>query len=68
VLKRSGLLADIPNTSVPQHDSGDNQIQAAGTVALIFKAPIVQLAEAIKEDDSVFRLELKNFFAGNLIS
>jgi hypothetical protein len=35
---------------VPEHDGRGNQIEAAGPVALIFKRPIPDLAEAVKQD------------------
>ena len=35
---------------VPEHDGRGNQIEAAGPVALIFKRPISDLAEAMKKD------------------
>ena len=35
---------------VPQHDGGNDQIQPAGSVALILKASIAQLAQAVEED------------------
>ena len=35
---------------IPHGDGGDDQIEAAGPVALIFKRPITDLTEAVKED------------------
>jgi hypothetical protein len=35
---------------VPEHDGRGDQIEAAGPVALIFKRPITDLTEAVKED------------------
>ena len=35
---------------VSEHDGSGNQIEAAGPVALIFKRPITDLTEAVKED------------------
>jgi hypothetical protein len=35
---------------VPRHDGGNDQIQPAGSVALILKASIAQLAQAVEED------------------
>jgi hypothetical protein len=35
---------------VPEDDGGGDQIEAAGPVALIFKRPIADLAEAVKKD------------------
>jgi hypothetical protein len=35
---------------VPQHDCGNDQIQSAGSIALILNASIAQLSQAVEED------------------
>lgn len=47
--------------SVPQNDCGDEQVQAAGAMPLVFIQPVADLAETIEEYSTAKRILLLAF-------
>ena len=65
------LLAQVINRAlqvngVPQNDCGDEQVQAAGAMALVFIGPVADLAETIEEYGTAKRILLLALVESNL--